>query len=173
MPPPNTLLVAEEHPASEVFAANKSPKSVASPAEAIVMKLITLVVAPNTLDCPPANIPRVSLLPVPILDEVTVKSPKSAALPADEKEINCMTLTMVFPVTLPPANTPLAEDAQALIFSVSEIKSPKSVALPVVVIIIELITLTLCEDVLLPPPKTPVGAAGVTLPLAALKGPGP
>ena len=79
MPAANKPLVLEEHEAGPPFAAVKSPKSVALPVEAIVMKSMTLDVEPP--NPPPPNTPLVVEEHAPGLNRATVKSPKSVELP--------------------------------------------------------------------------------------------
>ena len=83
-----------------------------------------------------------------------IKSPKSAALPADKKVIYCIT----FIGPLPPPRTPLVLLETPARPVIEEAKSPKSVALPVVA------KLNISILALPPPAKIPK-AGGVGHPL--------
>ena len=64
VPPPITIRVDEEELPAPFLSVIKSPKSVASPVEAIVTKSIVLTTNGEEPGCPPAYIPRVGEEPV-------------------------------------------------------------------------------------------------------------
>jgi hypothetical protein len=73
---------ALEHPESSAVELAKSPKSVAFPADAIVIKSIIFILV-NPASCPPANTPVVVEDAAATFHWGETKSPKSVALPAD------------------------------------------------------------------------------------------
>ena len=81
------------------------------PVDAMVIYVITLVVPPESL--PPPNNPRVLEEQLAKTVVVSVRSPKSVALPAVVMVIYAITLVLILLTTLPPPNTPRVLDAQA------------------------------------------------------------
>ena len=85
VPPPNNAFVDVEQPPQSVFIADKSPKSVALPVDAIVIYSITFVDSPPgcVFKFPPPLNPLVELQAPALLAARIVESPKSVALPVD------------------------------------------------------------------------------------------
>ena len=133
-PPPKHPRIDEEQPDKFSLAIVKSPKSVAFPVVAIVIKSIEFEIAVG--EPLPANKPRVELEHLPSLALTDVKSPKSVAFPSVEVVTN--SILLVAPGFAPPANIDLVGELQLQpeVTVAGFIRSPKSCAFAVDAIVI-------------------------------------
>jgi len=177
-PPAKTPLVELEQALKPLLPTLKSPKSIASPVELIVMYSIVLKYVNAGVGInPPAKIPLVELEQAlkPFLS--TLKSPKSTASPVELIVMNSIVFKYVNAGVdvNPPPKTPLVELEQALIPKLGTLKSPKSIASPVELIVMYSIVLNSVNAGVgvNPPPKIPLVELEQALkaPLPTLKSP--
>ena len=159
-PPPKTPLVELEQALKLDLPTLKSPKSFASPVDAMVMYSIVLkYVNAGEFVNPQPKTPLVELEQAlkPFLP--TLKSPKSTTSPVELMVMYSIVLKYVNAGVnvVPPPKTPLVELEQALKAFLPTLKSPKSTTFPVELMVMYSITfMNVVAGVgVTPPPKTP------------------